>query len=268
MRTRFRKPKIDGFNNLTKSLSFNLYDVCYAKTAEERRDYIAYIDEEYNATRLTNILTEVTRIIGANVLNVARQDYNPQGASVTMLISEEPIESEPENPEKPGPIPNDVVMHLNKSHICVHTYPEMHPYNGIATFRADIEVSTCGKISPLRALNYLIHSFDADVLGLDYRIRGFTRDVEGEKYYIDHSITSIQNFISKEIVEDYQLIDVNNYQENLFHTKMFRKEIDLDHYVFGGTAKGKVGSKVEQAKAKKRIFQEIQEIFYGRNLDT
>ena len=26
------KLKLDGFNNLTKSLSFNLYDVCYAKT--------------------------------------------------------------------------------------------------------------------------------------------------------------------------------------------------------------------------------------------
>ena len=74
MRNRFRKPKLDGFNNLTKSLSFNLYDVCYAKSAQERTEYIQYIDEEYNANRLTQILTEVTRIIGANILNVARQD--------------------------------------------------------------------------------------------------------------------------------------------------------------------------------------------------
>ena len=270
IRTRFKKPKLDGFNNLTKTLSFNLYDVCYAKTAEERNEYIAYIDEEYNANRLTQILTEVTRIIGANILNVARQDYNPQGASVTILVSEEPVESEPDNPEKPGPVPSEtVVAHLDKSHICVHTYPEAHPYNGLATFRADIDVSTCGKISPLRALNYLIHSFDADVLSLDYRVRGFTRDVEGTKHYIDHQINSIQNFVSKEILEDYQAIDVNNYQENLFHTKMFRKEIDLEHYVFVGSkgAKGKFGGKHEQERTKKRLFQEIQEIFYGRNLD-
>ncbi|HRM59282.1 MAG TPA: S-adenosylmethionine decarboxylase, partial [Megamonas funiformis] len=26
------KLKLYGFNNLTKSLSFNIYDVCYAKT--------------------------------------------------------------------------------------------------------------------------------------------------------------------------------------------------------------------------------------------
>ena len=30
------KMKLYGFNNLTKSLSFNIYDVCYAKTAREQ----------------------------------------------------------------------------------------------------------------------------------------------------------------------------------------------------------------------------------------
>ena len=45
-----------------------------------------------------------------------------------------------------------VVGHLDKSHVTVHTYPEYHPDNSIATFRVDIEVSTCGEISPLNAL--------------------------------------------------------------------------------------------------------------------
>ena len=112
------KPKIKlyGFNNLTKTLSFNIYDICYTRTEEEKKQYIQYIDEVYNADRLTAILTEVSRIIGANILNVAKQDYDPQGASVTILISEEEIEKE------------DVVMHLDKSHLTVHTYPESHPH--------------------------------------------------------------------------------------------------------------------------------------------
>ena len=38
--------KLYGFNNLTKSLSFNIYDVCYARTPREQKDYIAYIDEK------------------------------------------------------------------------------------------------------------------------------------------------------------------------------------------------------------------------------
>ncbi len=266
-RNRYKKLKLEGFNNLTKALSFNLYDVCYARSATERRDYLAYIDEEYNAARLTKILSKVTEIIGANILNIARQDYDPQGASVTMLISEQPIDAEPENLETPGPVPEAVVAHLDKSHICVHTYPEAHPYNGIASFRADIDVSTCGKISPLRALNYLIHSFDSDVLSIDYRVRGFTRDVEGTKHYIDHSITSIQNFISREILHDYHAVDVNNYQEKLFHTKMMRKAIDLDHYVFGGTAKERIPQKREREKVSRRLSDEINEIFTLRNIE-
>ena len=173
--------RLHGFNNLTKTLSFNIYDICYAYTPEQVSQHIEYIDERYNAGRLTQILTDVAKIIGASILNIARQDYDPQGASVTMLISEEPIIAERlSNTESPGPLPDAVVGHMDKSHVTVHTYPESHPDNGISTFRADIDVSTCGRISPLKALNYLIHSFESDIVIMDYRVRGFTRDVDGK----------------------------------------------------------------------------------------
>ena len=77
------------FSNLTKSLSFNIYDICYAKTPREQQDYIKYIDAQYNSERLTKILYRVTEMIGAKVLSVSKQDYEPQGASVTFLIAEE-----------------------------------------------------------------------------------------------------------------------------------------------------------------------------------
>ena len=64
------KMKLYGFNNLTKALSFNIYDVCYAKSAREQKDYIAYIDEQYNSERLTKILTSLTDMIGANVVMI------------------------------------------------------------------------------------------------------------------------------------------------------------------------------------------------------
>ncbi|NLD49275.1 MAG: adenosylmethionine decarboxylase, partial [Clostridiaceae bacterium] len=176
-----KKLRLYGFNNLTKTLSFNIYDICYAKTLEHRKGYIDYIDEQYNAERLTTILSNVSSIIGANILNISSQDYEPQGASVTMLISEEKLchthLDESSQTETPGPLPETVLAHLDKSHITVHTYPESHPDDGISTFRADIDVSTCGRISPLKALNYLIHSFDSDIITIDYRVRGFTRDV-------------------------------------------------------------------------------------------
>ena len=260
------KLKLHGFNNLTKTLSFNIYDICYARTQQHQQEYIEYIDEAYNAERLTDILTEVADIIGANVLNVARQDYDPQGASVTMLISEGHLDGLP-TPESTGITTIDkdsVVAHLDKSHITVHTYPENHPDAGISTFRADIDVSTCGKISPLKALNFLIKSFESDIVVMDYRVRGFTRNVRGMKHFIDHNIDSIQNFISKGIRERYDMVDVNVYQENLFHTKMRLKELDLDTYLFGEGA-----AELPPRDAKRiseRVDREIMEIFYGRNI--
>lgn len=261
-----KKLKLHGFNNLTKTLSFNIYDICYAKTERHRQEYIDYIDEAYNAERLTGILTNVTRIIDANILNIAYQDYDPQGASVTMLISEGPLKSSSiSDAEAPGPLPEAIVGHLDKSHITVHTYPESHPDNGISTFRADIDVSTCGVISPLKALNYLIHSFDSDIVTVDYRVRGFTRDINGKKLYIDHQINSIQNFLSQDTRDNYQMIDVNVYQENIFHTKMLLKNFILNNYLFG------VGenefSPQEITEITQRLRHEMQEIFYGRNLN-
>lgn len=267
-----KKLKLYGFNNLTKTLSFNMYDICYAKTPQHRHSYIEYIDEEYSAERLTNILTEVSNIIGANILNIAKQDYDPQGASVTMLISEEPVNQpgEPVNSEDCGECELNelkseaVVCHLDKSHITVHTYPESHPDEGISTFRADIDVSTCGHISPLKALNFLINTFRPDITAIDYRVRGFTRDVNGKKFFIDHKINSIQNYISSENRDMYQMIDVNVYQENIFHTKMLLKEFDLDNYLFGTAKKELMAG--EKKKIKQRLKKEMAEIFYGKNI--
>ena len=263
------KLRLQGFNNLTKTLSFNIYDICYAKSEKHQNEYIEYIDEAYNAERLTQILTDVSNIIGANILNIARQDYDPQGASVTILIAEGPLTSseiEEATEEAPGPLPEAVVGHLDKSHITVHTYPESHPDNGISTFRADIDVSTCGQISPLKALNYLLHVFESDIATIDYRVRGFTRDVDGEKHFIDHDIDSIQNFLSEDTKEQYHMIDVNMYQEYIFHTKMMLRETDLDNYLFG-TGVGEF-SKEEADRVAERLYKEMREIFYGRNMQS
>ncbi len=267
--------KLQGFNNLTKALSFNIYDICYAVTEDQRNRYIEYIDEAYNAERLTEILTEVADIIGANILNVARQDYDPQGASVTILISEQPVidradigremlkDAMLEQPDDPAEA--SVVAHLDKSHITVHTYPESHPFNGISTFRADIDVATCGVISPLKALNYLIDSFESDIVIMDYRVRGATRDVRGRKHYIDHKINSIQDFLSRPIKNRYEMFDVNVYQENIFHTKMHIKEFDLDTYLFEAT-KNELSFK-DRARIEAQVRREIEELFHARNLD-
>ncbi len=263
------KIKLYGFNNLTKTLSFNIYDVCYAKSEREKNEYVAYIDEQYNAERLTGILCDVTDMIGAHVLNISKQNYDPQGASVTVLISEMPM--------MPGTIDpscncgSDILTrretvcgHLDKSHLTVHTYPEFHPSRAISTFRVDIDVSTCGKISPLSALDYLIGSFDSDIITIDYRVRGFTREVDGRKCYLDHKISSIQDFIDPETLREYDAQDINVYQANIFHTKMLIKELRLQNYLFNNDVQE--FSPRERLEITDRLRREMIEIYSGMNV--
>ena len=194
-------------------------------------------------------------MIGAKVLNISKQDYEPQGASVTILVAEGSM----------IPVEGDtVVAHLDKSHVTVHTYPEYHPDTCLATFRVDIDVATCGEITPLSTLDYLIGSFDSDIITMDYRVRGFTRDVAGKKLFMDHKIASIQDYIDTETLQRYDAVDINVYQANLFHTKMLIKEIDLQNYLFN--------TDVYELPPKTRLAitdslrKEMIEVFSGSNI--
>ena len=247
--------KLHGFNNLTKSLSFNMYDICYTKTVADREAYLQYIDEQYNSDRLTGILTTLTDMIGATVLNISQQDYEPQGASVTLLIAEGSM----------VPVAGETkVAHLDKSHVTVHTYPEYHPETCLATFRVDIDVATCGEITPLSTLDYLIGSFDSDIITMDYRVRGFTRAMDGKKLFMDHRVKSIQDYIAEETLRRYDVVDINVYEANLFHTKMMVKDIDLQNYLFK--------TDVYELPPRTRLSimdslrREMIEIFSGRNI--
>ena len=235
------KIRLYGFNNLTKALSFNIYDVCYARTVREQRDYVAYIDEQYNSDRLTEILVNVTDMIGA---------------SVALLIAEGSM--------VPSPKSDTVLGHLDKSHVTVHTYPEYHPENAIATFRVDIDVETCGEISPLQTLDYLIGSFDSDIITMDYRVRGFTRDVDGKKVFNDYPMTSIQDFIDDETLKRYDAVDINIFQANIYHTKMLIKDIDLQNYLFNTDVYELLPQK--RLEITQNLRREMIEIFSGCNV--
>lgn len=257
--------RLYGFNNLTKALSFNIYDVCYAKTSTDQLEYIKYIDSQYNSERLTNILYKLTDMIGASVLNVAKQDYEPQGASVAFMISDITRDGcESDTTEGDGKTAEMILGHLDKSHITVHTYPEFHPETSIATFRVDIDIETCGEISPLHTLDYLIGSFDSDIITMDYRVRGFTRNVDGEKLFLDHEITSIQDFIDEATLDIYNATDINVYQANMFHTRMMIKELDLTNYLFNTNAFDL--SAEEREEILDNLRKEMIEIYSGKNI--
>ena len=149
-------------------------------------------------------------------------------------------------------------------HVTVHTYPEYHPETSIATFRVDIDVSTCGEITPLSTLDFLLGSFDSDIITLDYRVRGFTRDVTGRKLFMDHPMTSIQDYIDRIMLEKYDAVDINVYQANIFHTRMLIKDIVLQNYLFNADVyeiKPQVRLGITNA-----LRREMLEIFSGTNI--
>lgn len=95
-------------------------------------------------------------------------------------------------------------------------------------------------------------------------MRGFTRNVKGNKHYIDHRIFSIQQCIDKMILDLYQTVNINIYQENLFHTKMLLKDFNLDNYLFAAASSD--FTEEERTRIKKSLKQEMTEIFYSKNI--
>ena len=146
----------------------------------------------------------------------------------------------------------------------MHTYPEYHPETSLATFRVDIDVATCGEITPLSTLDYLISSFDSDIITMDYRVRGFTRDVDGKKLFMDHKVTSIQDYISDNILSRYDAADINVYGANIFHTKMMVKDINLQNYLFK-TDVYELPPRL-RLEIMNNLRREMIEIFSGRNV--
>lgn len=245
-----------GFNNLTKSLSFSLYKLNYLSSHPAA--YNTFIKERYSAEKLNIVLTDICHAIGGTVLNIAKQDYQPQGASVTLMISEESQD------QALSTIASEsLIAHLDKSHLCIHTYPEESPQDGIAIFRADIELSTCGVISPLKVLNQVIEAFGADVIDIDYRIRGMTRDSQGRKLYNFDQLNNVSDFLSAEISNSYNISEHNFRKQNLFHAKLCRKEIKLGDYVFGENL-GDLPAE-EQRSISAQLKKEIQQLYTNTN---
>jgi len=252
------KLKLHGFNNLTKNFACSAYLLSYVHNPQEQDCYNQYINKRFSSEQLTSLLTEISQIIGATVLNIAQQEYQPQGCSVTLLVADQNTSYvEKKNIEN-----KSLVGHLDKSHLCIHTYPETHPISGINTLRLDIEISTCGVISPLNALNFILESCQADVLTFDYRIRGFTRQVDGKKRFIDHALCSIQDFISDEQHKKHEMLDINMPENNFYSTKLIQKKFEINNYLF--KHKAIEFSQEIRDKISLLLTQERKEIYYGK----
>lgn len=237
--------RIVGFNNLKKALSFSFYDFVIAKNKSERTSYCEYINTNYSAQRVSKLLTEIVRIIDAEVLNVSLQNYEPYGASAMILLGDMKSSS--------------VDMHLDKSHITAHTYPDFENENGILSFRVDIELSTCGDITPLNSLNAIFDFFDTDIVTIDYVVRGFSRDEQGKHIYMDHSLTSISEYISPDILKSYEKKELALQNDNIWQLKLLRYDMKTDEYFAPNTEL----NKQEKDDYIEVLNEEMKSIFNG-----
>lgn len=253
------KYKLQGFNNLTKTLSISFYNIYYLPDSDTEL-FQTYIDNKYSSEKLSVLLSNVTKLINANILNIAKQDYDPHGASVNLLISEgvNPVADIDASCNRGIIPPCHVVGHLDKSHITVHTYPDIHIPTGVATIRIDIDVSTCGEISPLKAINYLIPKLNSDIMTIDYRIRGYTRDIDGNKIFSDHRINSIEQYIDDSLISLYNVHATKNDKAiNSYYLKLYRNKISADSHTIHN--KESIGIKDSQ-RTEQLISNEIQDI--------
>mgnify|MGYP000427090810 CR=1 FL=1 len=257
--TRDEKLKLSGFNNLTKVLSFNLYDFCITMNKDQRHEYIQFINKKYSADKIVEISKKICEIIEANILNVSAQNYDPVGASSMVLMSDIKGEGKWEENKKSGAHTTQVNCHLDKSHITAHTYPDASDPEGICSFRVDIDIATCGEIIPLNAVNYLFESFECDVVFIDYVVRGFTRCEDGRKIYNDQYFNSIQDFINPEILNQYEFkSDLNMARDNIWQTKLMIKSFGPERYLMHKDDFNHPGID----KKMKLLAQEMGEVFH------
>lgn len=223
---------ISGFNNLTKVLSFNLYDFCITLDDQQRVDYVQYIHQLYNAQKIYEVSQEICEVIEADILNTSLQDYDPVGASTLVLMSDVKGGGDWDKHNVNSPNATSVNLHLDKSHITAHTYPDAEDPNGICSFRVDIDIATCGEIIPLKAVNLLFDHFEVDLVVMDYVVRGYTRLKDGTKIYNDQHFNSIQDFIEPRILENFpHRSDLNMGQRHTWQTKMMIKESGAQRYL-------------------------------------
>ncbi len=203
-----RAIELKGFNNLTKSLRINLYLFRELLTERDQQSFIADVQHLYGAEALQKILHSIADRIEAEVIGVSTQDYQPWGSSALMLLSDA------------GPL--SVQMHLNKSHLCAHTYPDVDHDGRFACLRLDLDLASCGTISPLRALDHVLEHFQPEAVQVDYAVRGFTRDHAGHLLFMDHPMVAISDGIAPMILQKYQTWTGGQATENFWNLKMLR----------------------------------------------
>lgn len=237
--------KLQGFNNLVKSLTFTTCRIVRVGSEAQINTTLKELNSQWGTDRFRILFDEVCSRLEAKILNISNYDFDPIGSSVNALLAD----------------CNHVgtalsFAHLDKSHMAVHTYPEANRENGIVTFRIDFDISTCGLITPLSIVDLLLEEIGFNVITIDYKVRGFTRLESGRTIYNDQNINSITDYMHSDQKRRFQ-VQENNYPEiQTWQTRLMRNEINWSELV-------EFGYNGEQSGLSSRelIHREMRDIF-------
>jgi S-adenosylmethionine decarboxylase len=224
--------------NLTRSLGFNAYQVLAANSSSDLQSSVDYLNDKYNTAYLIELLEETAGLIGARVLNISSERYDPLGSSVALLLADEG------HPDHSRRLHTSALLgHLDKSHLTVHTYPQLHPDTGLCSLRLDLDLATCGTISPLATLPLLFSNITCDVVTIDFRIRGYQQSGTGSFDFGDSEVVSITEHLPAHSHEQFQITETNVPEILVYHTRMMRKTIlPSDHMLASAEQKESVST--------------------------
>lgn len=151
------------FDSVTRTLAVNACRLVEGSNDDSILNAFADIDTKMNVKRLQALLLDISGLLSAQVLGYSSTSYHPQGASATLLIGQG----------------ESAIVHLDKSHLAVHTYFEKDALSPWGSFRCELELSTCGELPVEQLLERVTSELDFELFFLDCRVRGITRDDVG-----------------------------------------------------------------------------------------
>jgi S-adenosylmethionine decarboxylase len=214
-------PTNGKFSSISKNISFNFYYFYYLHNNIKKDSYYRHISHQFSKDFLTDISKSVCKEIKAKIVNISDYDFVPHGNSMNFLLADGRFNVKDIN----------TMVHLDKSHIAIHTYPDNPLTNHINIFRIDYDISTCGSIVPLQSLNFMIENLKPDIVQIDYKVRGLTWDASGNRIYFDHDLKGIDPYLNPSIKKRYEVREIVLNKEKTIMAKLKLIKPDIESHI-------------------------------------
>ncbi len=224
------------YYDINKKLNLYIYKIYFFKKKNKKK-ILKFFNQKYNFYNLKKIFKKISLIINNKILNIyKKKEYYNNNKILYNLI-----------------------LQLNKGHIYIYIYYN-YINNKIFIIKIDLELYIYNIYSPLKGINYLISKFKSDLIIINYKIQGYIKNKK--KNFLNYKINSLQNFISKKYKNIYDILDINIYNENIFHTKMIIKKINIKNNIFN--YKNNKFNKKKKIYILKLIWKKIKKIYYKK----